>query len=112
MKLLHIVLLLFFLVACSEGDWRSSGDYISARLVADHRPPSVIKDGLSYDVIQDDPAYAIIIDRVMDEVSKKNGPRQFGAIPRIWEETARLLWKRYGIVWRTPQELNPNVLFE
>jgi hypothetical protein len=39
-------------------------------------------------------------------------PDSFGACHAIWAEKKQILREEFGIDWRTPDEMNPDVLFD
>lgn len=70
-------------------------------------------NGDLYDPIEDDPAVKQLIDdiqkQVIDESKEKQG---IGFCHYIWVRTQEILKKKYGIVWYSPAEMNPDVDFD
>ncbi|GEM_PF-783492 len=72
--------------------------------------------GLYYDPVEDDPRYADVFRQIDGEVKAAlaGHPRKgsMGFVHVIWETKKQILKNRYNIDWRTPAELNPQVLFD
>ncbi|MDD2337170.1 MAG: BPTI/Kunitz-type proteinase inhibitor domain-containing protein [Geobacteraceae bacterium] len=74
------------------------------------------RSGLYYDPVEDDPRYAEVFKTIDDEVKKvladypQRGGR--GSVTIYWETKKSLLKQKYGIDWRSPGELNPQVIFD
>jgi hypothetical protein len=88
--------------------------------VAAHRvrvgPAASEKGGLRHDPVEDDPRHAEAFARIDAEVDAalKDHPQRGGEgfCHVVWETKKRLLKERYGIDWRAPDELNPQVIFD
>jgi hypothetical protein len=84
----------------------------------DPAPPSVGPGGLRYDPIEDDPRMKPIFAAAEQETRQEiaNDPpewkRMMGYCHRVWGVKKGILKKKYGIEWRTPAEMNPNVAFD
>lgn len=85
-----------------------------------------------HDPIEDDPAYASILDEVAREAEylidqqiqkrqrelRANGLEHMESMARrgvchgIWHIMQRLLRERHGVEWRTPAQMNPGVCFD
>lgn len=61
-----------------------------------------------------DPKYHEIFESVNLELEKQfhNVKKYMGFCYFYWEEKKAILWKKYGIVWKTPAEMNPNTLYD
>ena len=77
------------------------------------RPSS---SGLARDPVEDDPRYAEVFANVDAEVAAllADDPRRGGEgfCHVVWGTKKGLLKEKYGIDWRTPAELNPQVIFD
>ena len=66
--------------------------------------------------VEDDPRYAAIFARIDDEVRAaladhpQRGAEGFCYV--VWGTKKRLLKEKYGIDWRSPDEMNPHVIFD
>jgi len=76
-------------------------------------------DGLEIDPKERDPKYRKIIEDVereaRDNLIKELGPEQArreGFCFLLWGEQKRILKEKYGIDWKSPDEMNPDVLFD
>jgi hypothetical protein len=74
---------------------------------------------LKRDPIEDDPKVKPVIaaaereaDQELAEVTKGWNPGQLGYCHLRWSVKKRILREGYGIEWRTPAEMNPNVAFD
>ncbi len=74
------------------------------------------KDGMRHDPIEDDPKVRAIIEQVDKEVEKllehDESAHVYGGCHLIWGFKKRILKERYGIEWRNPAEMNPDVFFD
>lgn len=72
--------------------------------------------GLYYDPVEDDPRYAEVFRKIDAEVQEAlaNHPQRgsMGFVHLVWETKKRILLQKYGIGWKTPAELNPQVMFD
>ena len=66
-----------------------------------------------YDPICDDPAFSAIIkaaaQRAQDEVGH---PHVLGTCHLIWKRQKQILKDEFGIVWYSPREMNPRIIYE
>lgn len=75
--------------------------------------PDVLNCNIEYDPIEDDPRYAAAFREVNERVrSRYGGMNDAGVVREMWAYKKRLLKLEYGIVWRSPADLNPCVLFD
>lgn len=78
--------------------------------------PEKRASGLHYDPIEDDPRYAEVFRKVDAEVKEAlaGHPQRgsMGFVHLIWETKKRILLQKYSIGWKTPAELNPQVMFD
>jgi len=79
-------------------------------------PKKRTSSGLYYDPIEDDPRYADVFRKINDEVNQAlaEHPKKgsMGFVHIIWETKKQILKQKHGINWRTPAELNPQVMFD
>jgi len=65
------------------------------------------------DPIEDDPKYKDILSSVDKEIEKELGdPIPMGYCHVIWVKKKQILKDRYGVDWKSPAELNPNIEFD
>jgi hypothetical protein len=73
-------------------------------------------DGLRYDGIGDMPQYKTILNKAGEEsdaeLMKKGYKKRMGYCHIYWNTKQRILRNKYHIIWRTPGELNFNVIFD
>lgn len=76
------------------------------------------EDGLKIDPIEKDPQHKAIFEKIDDEVEEyikkemPNAPRGMGYCHLFWDKKQELLKSKYKIKWRTPAEMNPEILFD
>jgi len=74
------------------------------------------RTGLYYDPVEDDPRYAEIFRKIDAEVQESlaghHAKGSMGFVHIIWATKKRVLKQKYGIEWRSPAELNPQVIFD
>ena len=74
------------------------------------------KVDVGHDPIEDDLKIRAIIEQVDKEVEKllEHDPsaHSYGGCHVIWSFKKQILKERYGIEWRDPSELNPDILFD
>lgn len=79
-------------------------------------PAAEKPSGLLRDPVEDDPRHAVVFRNIDDEVKAllADHPRRGseGFVNIYWETKKRLLKNRYGIDWRSPGEMNPQVIFD
>lgn len=72
--------------------------------------------GLYYDPVEDDPRYAEVFRKIDAEVKEAlaGHPQRgsMGFVHLVWETKKRILLQKYSIGWKTPAELNPQVMFD
>lgn len=63
---------------------------------------------------EDDPKLRKIFKSVDKEVETilADLPRQLGYCHAFWDEKRRILKQKYGIRWKSPDEMNPDVIFD
>lgn len=90
----------------------SSGNNVETKM----KPAEKKRSGLYYDPVEDDPRYAEVFKTIDDEVKEllANYPQRGGrgSVYIYWETKKGLLKKKYGIDWRSPGEMNPQVIFD
>jgi hypothetical protein len=76
----------------------------------------VDNNGLRYDGIEDIPKYKVIMEKAGheadNELMKKGYKKRMGYCHIYWRTKKRILRDKYHIIWRTPVELNPGVIFD
>jgi hypothetical protein len=80
------------------------------------KPNGNRRSGLIHDPVEDEPRYADIFKAIDDEVKELlvNHPQRGGEgfVNIYWSAKKNLLKQKYGIDWRSPGELNPQVRFD
>ena len=86
------------------------GDTITNFYYAD--PDAEFK--MRLDAIELAPEHSEVFAAIDDEVEEelKDHPRGLGFVHLFWATKERILKEKYGISWRSPGELNPNILFD
>jgi hypothetical protein len=67
------------------------------------------------DPAEDDPQLATVLLRATPEVDAelaRENRNMMGFCHQFWYTKQRILRERYGVVWRTPVELNPQIIFD
>lgn len=68
---------------------------------------------LKYDPIEDTPEFQAIKEELEKKIIEKIGKnRGMGYCHLYWSTKREILWKDYGIVWRSPAIMNPGVIFD
>lgn len=69
---------------------------------------------MKHDPQEDDPVIKEKIDAAMREAEEKLAdlPRGRGFCHHLWKETKRILREKYNIDWKTPSEMNPEIMFD
>lgn len=68
---------------------------------------------IEYDPIEDDPRYQSVFREVNERVrSRFGGSKDPSVVQEMWQYKKHILKLEYGIVWRSPADLNPCVLFD
>lgn len=74
------------------------------------------RNGLYYDPIEDDPEYTAVFEEVAVKVKQSkecNGlENELGGVHCFWDVKKRILKEEYGIIWKSPADLNPGVIIE
>jgi len=74
------------------------------------------EDGCLIDPIEKDPKYRNIfrkIDAEVDEALKDDPSKgKLGYCHIFWDTKQEMLKEKYGISWKTPTEMNPEILFD
>jgi hypothetical protein len=82
------------------------------------QPPLPAKpaSGIRRDPIEQDPRYADIFKNIDAEINAllANHPQKgsMGFVHIIWETKQRVLKQKYNINWKTPAEMNPQIMFD
>ncbi|MFC2038983.1 hypothetical protein ACFLUG_04360 [Chloroflexota bacterium] len=68
----------------------------------------------NHDPQEDDPSLNRIIKKAEEQADKnlEAFPRSLGFCHRLWGEKKRILKEEYGIDWRSPQDMNPEMKFD
>ena len=66
------------------------------------------------DAIELEPDHSDVFATIDDEVEKEleGHPRGLGFIHLFWATKEQILKEKYGISWRSPEDLNPNTSFD
>lgn len=68
------------------------------------------------DPIEYDPKFRWMVDAAEKEAEAelvaRGQPRIYGYCHALWVVKKRILKEKYGITWRTPAEMNPDVMFD
>lgn len=76
-------------------------------------PPKTNKYGEKYDPLEDFPAFQQIMRGIDKEIRAEIGNGGYmGYCHLYWMVKKRILNERYKIEWRSPAELNPNILYD
>ena len=71
------------------------------------------RGGFDYDPIEDTAPFRRVERMARAEAERRAGKGGYmGYCHRIWGEIQNVLLEKYGIVWRSPAAMNPNVLFD
>lgn len=74
------------------------------------------EEGFRIDPIEVDPKYKEIFSKIDDEIAEdlKNHPQKdsLGFCHIYWDRKQEILKDKYHIRWKTPTEMNPEVLFD
>ena len=71
-----------------------------------------------HDPIEDHPATKRLIAKAGREAEAELkragmvGPGELGYCHALWAMQQRILRERYGVEWRTPAEMNPDIMFD
>jgi hypothetical protein len=67
-----------------------------------------------HDPKEDDPKLKKMFEQAKEEADKNlsNHPRGLGFCHTYWSELKRILKEKYGIDWKSPEEMNPGVIFD
>jgi hypothetical protein len=67
-----------------------------------------------HDPIEDDPKYKPILEAAERDTEQElaDCPRVMGFCHRYWGTKKRILKEKYGVEWKTPAELNLNIIFD
>jgi hypothetical protein len=80
------------------------------------RPAGGSVGNLRYDPLEDEPKARPVLDRAgleaEQELAAQGITPEFGYCHSYWPVKKRILMEKYGITWRTPAEMNPNVAFD
>lgn len=67
------------------------------------------------DPIEDEPVISKLIKAAAieaEEIAKAGGRTGRGSCHFIWNEQARILSERHGIIWYSPAQMNPGVMYD
>ena len=70
--------------------------------------------GIKHDPQEDDPALknAFVSTEKQAEQNLVNHPKGLGFCHMFWREKKRILKEEHDIDWKTPEEMNPHVIFD
>lgn len=103
-----VIILICSMVSCSASQVKQPAE-LKAK---DNKHESRIK----HDPIEDDPKYEQIfktIDAEITEILKDDPDRDhMGFVHIFWRTKKKLLKERYGIEWKSPGVMNPQIIFD
>lgn len=69
---------------------------------------------IQHDPIEDDPQLADIFAKAekIVEAELKGKPRGIGFCHQYWATKQRVLKEEFGVDWKSPSEMNPDILFD
>jgi hypothetical protein len=69
---------------------------------------------MKHHALEDHPRLRRVVERARREAELEldEGRGQLGYCHRVWELQKKILREKYGLDWKTPQEMNPNTLFD
>jgi hypothetical protein len=69
---------------------------------------------VQHDPIEHDPKSKVILEAAEREAEDElaNVPRGLGFCQRFWRTKQRILKEKYGLSWKTPDEMNPHIIFD
>jgi hypothetical protein len=75
-----------------------------------------MSDDLNHDPQEDSPEFRRLLDATMErarrEITGGDGPLPFGGCHQLWARVKKILWKEHRIRWRSPNDMNPDVIFD
>ena len=108
-------LVVLLLVGCSE-DKPGAGSQDGAGAGEEEFEFEVKYGLMNRDPVENDPAYREIFARIDSEVEEilADHPNKgrLGFVHTVWHTKQKRLKEVYGIDWKTPSELNPNVHYD
>ncbi len=100
---------LFFLFSCSPEELKKNPE-------SQAKETSQGETVTKHDPIEDDIKYQAVFKKVSMEVDEAliHHPRRgkIGFAHVFWDEKKKMLREKYGIDWKTPKEMNPNIFFD
>jgi len=72
------------------------------------------RSSIARDPIEEDPHLRRVVAKARREAELHlaDWPKEMGYCFVLWGEMKRILREEHGIDWRTPAEMNPNILFD
>jgi hypothetical protein len=69
---------------------------------------------MKHDPLEDHPRLRRVVEKARREAELElnDGREKLGYCHRVWELQKQILCEKYGLDWKTPQEMNPGVLFD
>lgn len=64
------------------------------------------------DEIENSPEYLAIKNEIDAEIDRLFVPGKLGQCHKLWKYKKQLLKNKYNIDWKSPAELNPEIIFE
>ncbi|HMF31051.1 MAG TPA: hypothetical protein VKK79_06540 [Candidatus Lokiarchaeia archaeon] len=73
-----------------------------------------VQSKIKHDKKEEDPKYRTILDAAEQEAEEecKEFEGQMGYCHALWNAKKRILVKKYNVQWKTPAELNRNIIFD
>jgi hypothetical protein len=68
-----------------------------------------------HDPIEDDPSISVLVSAAATEaedLARQSGRTGRGVCHLIWREQARILAERHNIIWQSPAQMNPGIMYD
>ena len=73
-------------------------------------------DGIAHDPIEKDPVIGSLVRQAEEEAKVELAKGEFvldmGYCYMVWEKQKEILKERHGIDWKSPDEMNPMIIFD
>jgi len=71
-------------------------------------------DRAYFDPIEDDPLYQGFLQAAESDTNEalRSADRSIAFLHRFWETKQSILVRKYGIIWFSPEDMNPSILFD
>jgi hypothetical protein len=100
--------------AMTLADPPSSVEVLGTRRERRERREQEFWQSFRVDPIDEHPAYAIVREKVDAQVEEqlRDHPKGLGYCHTYWRTKRRILKEQYQVDWKSPAELNPNIIFD